>query len=120
MKLQSGELVSSSLDDYESGDTIMANKDTARRQQMVARIKSAVATAAIVGTLGGWMAFGTQQSTEMAAVSTDTPAVAQVASANTSSSAVQVPQSSGTTTTTSGTTSTSGTTASAADTSAAT
>lgn len=38
----------------------MATKDTPRRQQSN-NIKSAVVTAALVGTLGGWVAFGAHQ-----------------------------------------------------------
>ncbi|NNJ12333.1 hypothetical protein EKD04_018565 [Chloroflexales bacterium ZM16-3] len=52
----------------------MARTDTSRRQQLVAGLKSAVATAAIVGTLGGWAAFSPSSATNTASV--DTGAVA--------------------------------------------
>jgi len=63
------------------GITDMANPNTSQRKQLIARLKSAIATAAIVGTLGGWLAFGTNQ-TSTAVTSTTTsgetvPAVAQ-------------------------------------------
>ena len=72
------------------GITDMAHPDTARRKQLIARLKSAIATAAIVGTLGGWLAFGTHQ-TSTAVTSTTTaatvPAVAQsAANSNTAAS----------------------------------
>src|SRR5262245_2417059 len=61
----------------------MTTRDTSRRQQLAARLKSAVATAAIVGTLGGWMAFGTQQSTTAIVAAADAPTAAAVAQAST-------------------------------------
>src|SRR5579859_4627868 len=41
----------------------MASNETIRRQQLAASIKSAVATAAVVGTVAGWIAFGNNQAT---------------------------------------------------------
>src|SRR5581483_4321650 len=65
---------------YRAGDKIMASKDTSRRQGLSSNIKSAIATAAIVGTLGGWVAFGSQQAaTAGTTTATSAPAVAQVA-----------------------------------------
>src|SRR5215217_6796695 len=63
----------------------MAHPDISRRKQLAARLKSAIATAAIVGTLGGWLAFGTQQtSTPVASTTTSAaaPVVAQSAASN--------------------------------------
>jgi hypothetical protein len=76
----------------------MTRNDTSRRQQLVARLKSAIATAAIVGTIGGWMAFGAQQM--FATTSATTPAVAQVAessstTATTSTTAAATAQAAG-------------------------
>jgi hypothetical protein len=53
----------------------MASTDISRRQLLAARLRSAVATAAVVGAVGGWVAFGMQSNT---AASTTAPA-AQVA-----------------------------------------
>ena len=56
------------------------------KQFLAARLKSAIATAAIVGTLGGWAAFG-MQATTVASTDTLAPAaVAQVADASTTAS----------------------------------
>ena len=55
----------------------MARNDTSKRQLLSANLKSAIATAAIVGTIGGWAALGTQQATTTTIASTQ--AVAQVA-----------------------------------------
>ena len=38
----------------------MKPNENARRQQLAASLKASVATAAVVGALGGWVAFGTQ------------------------------------------------------------
>jgi hypothetical protein len=46
------------------------------RQQIVASLKSAIATAAVIGTIGGWVTFGAQQSV----VSVAAVPVAQIAS----------------------------------------
>ena len=54
----------------------MARNDTSKRQLLSANLKSAIATAAIVGTIGGWAALGTQQATTTTVASTQ--AVAQV------------------------------------------
>src|SRR5213593_3688682 len=90
------------------GITQMTRNDTSRRQQLAARLKSAIATAAIVGTIGGWMAFGAQQMS--ATTSATTPAVAQVAESSsttattrTTESAAAQPSGSSSTTALSGT-----------------
>src|SRR5689334_19546648 len=78
----------------------MPRIDTSRRQQLAARLKSAIATAALVGTIGGWVAFGTQQSatttveatTPVATVVSDLAQVAQ--SSSTTSGVAQVAESS--------------------------
>src|SRR5260221_12876031 len=63
----------------------MAHPDKLHRKQLFARLKSAITTAAIVGTLGGWLAFGSHQTpTTVASTSTgaSVPAVAQSAASN--------------------------------------
>lgn len=40
----------------------MASTDTSGRQLLGARLRSAIATAAVVGAVGGWVAFGMQPS----------------------------------------------------------
>lgn len=58
----------------------MPRQDTSRRQQLVAGLKAATVTAAIVGTVGGWVAFGAQP--EVTTIDTTTSAVAQVATSS--------------------------------------
>ena len=53
-----------------------------QRQQLIARLKSSIATAAIVGTLGGWAAFG-MNANATAVDTAATTAVVQVADAST-------------------------------------
>ena len=53
----------------------MPANDTPRRQRLSSNLKSAITTAAIVGAIGGWAAFGAQQA---AVTTTSTQAVAQV------------------------------------------
>ena len=74
----------------------MASKATSGRQRLSGNIKSAIATAAVAGTLGGWVAFGSQQAAtiDTSTAATSAPAVAQVAESN--SSAAQSSTSSGT------------------------
>lgn len=62
----------------------MASNHTSRRQQLSGNIKSAIATAAILGTLGGWVAFGSQQAAtaDTSTVATSVTAVAQVAASD--------------------------------------
>src|SRR6266508_457555 len=67
----------------------MAHNDNSRRQHLSANLRSALTTAAVVGTIGGWVAFGSQQTTTTVATSTpaaaqasDPGAVAQVADAS--------------------------------------
>jgi hypothetical protein len=57
----------------------MSKQETSRRHLLAARLKSAIASAALVGTIGGWVAFGTQQ---LSTTSVVTPAVAQVSVSN--------------------------------------
>jgi hypothetical protein len=60
----------------------MTQTDKSRRQRLALRLKSAITTAAIVGTLAGWGVFGVQQlaATNVAveATSVSAPAAAQV------------------------------------------
>jgi hypothetical protein len=65
----------------------MTSIEKSRRQLLAMRLKSAIATAAIVGTIGGWVAFGTQPATTVAVA--DTAAVAQVATSSQSSTTAQ-------------------------------
>jgi hypothetical protein len=58
----------------------MKRRDTAGRQLLVARMKSVIASAAIAGTVGGWVAFAGQQ----ASTAAETSAVTTVSSANVS------------------------------------
>lgn len=58
----------------------MASTDTTRRQRLSAPLRSAIATAAIVGTLGGWVAFGTHSDSSVA-TSAQAPAQAADSSA---------------------------------------
>ena len=72
--------------------------DTSRRQQLAARLKSAVATAALVATLAGWIAFGTQEPATTTVVTTavlaTAPAVAEASTPNnTTASGIQPDQS---------------------------
>jgi len=72
----------------------MARNDTSRRQQLSGNIKSAIATAAIVGTLGGWVAFGSQQAattidTSTAVAQSDTSVVTSGSSAALPSTSAQ-------------------------------
>jgi hypothetical protein len=89
----------------EQGIIIMTRIDTSRRQQLVGRLKSAVVTAAFVGTLGGWIAFGTQEPATTTVVTTAVPATAPAVAqasmpSNTPSPAVQTQQSGSTMATT--------------------
>lgn len=54
----------------------MAKTDITRRQQLVAGLKSAVATAAIVGSIGGWAAFSGAADSNTLTADTATVAVA--------------------------------------------
>jgi hypothetical protein len=65
----------------------MTSNEKSRRYMLAMRLKSAIATAAIVGTMGGWVAFGTQPATT--AVVTDTAVVAQVATSSQSGTTAQ-------------------------------
>ena len=83
----------------------MTRIDTSHRQQFAARLKSAVATAALVATLGGWIAFGTQEpATTTVAITAVSPTAAAVAEAstpgNTIASVIQPDQSNSTAATT--------------------
>ena len=77
----------------------MAGNDTQRRQLLSANLKSAITTAAIVGAIGGWAAFGTQQTTVATTSTGTTQVVAQAvdsattdqSSASTASSAASIP-----------------------------
>src|SRR5262245_16200407 len=67
-------------------ENTMARIDTSRRQQLVAHLKSAVGTAALVATLGGWIAFGTREPATItgvtAAVPTTVPVVVEASTSN--------------------------------------
>lgn len=64
----------------------MARNDTTRNKRLSASLRSAIATAAIVGALGGWVGFSSQQAASVAA---DTSVVAQAADTNIASSQSQ-------------------------------
>ena len=57
----------------------MARNDSTRTKQLSANLRSALVTAALVGTLGGWVAFGSQQAATTATDTTAAVAVVQVA-----------------------------------------
>ncbi|MFN8478801.1 MAG: hypothetical protein U0074_13405 [Kouleothrix sp.] len=63
----------------------MKPNENARRQQLAASLKASVATAAVVGALGGWVAFGTQ-ATAIDTTSTVASAANTTSAATTSSS----------------------------------
>ncbi len=54
----------------------MPANDKQRRSSISSNLKSAITTAALLSTIGGWAVFGTQQT---AVTTPSTPAVAQVA-----------------------------------------
>lgn len=64
----------------------MPANDTPRRQMLSSNLKSAITTAAIVGAIGGWAAFGTQQ-TAVTNTTTQTAAQADTNVGTTSQSA---------------------------------
>ena len=75
----------------------MKPNENARRQQLAASLKASVATAAVVGALGGWVAFGTQAtaidttSTVASAVNTSaaTTSISTTAASSTASTTSQ-------------------------------
>lgn len=69
----------------------MKPNENARRQQLAASLKASVATAAVVGALGGWVAFGAQ------ATATDTTSTVAAAANTTSAVASAVNTSAATT-----------------------
>lgn len=73
----------------------MKPNENARRQQLAASLKASVATAAVVGALGGWVAFGTQAT---AIDTTSTVASAVNTSAATTSSSTTAASSTASTT----------------------
>jgi hypothetical protein len=72
----------------------MARNDTIRNKRLSASLRSAIATAAIVGTLGGWVGFSSQQAasavaaTSAVASAADTSAVASAADTSAAASSV--------------------------------
>ena len=70
----------------------MARNDSTRTKQLSANLRSALVTAALVGTLGGWVAFGSQQAATTAADTMAAVAVAQVADTSAASDTSAVAQ----------------------------